>query len=1018
MPVVPVYEADRVKLDPGMNFRDNTSVNADAFGGNIARAVGGLGEGISAYGQAQAQVQKMQAQSQALVGVQQAMAEKDRLYLGDENTQGYSSLEGKNAVDAFPDYQKKWNDAKTKIRAGITDPVAQQEFDYRVMAVDNDAQRQGLATRAAGQKSFFIGEHTSAMNGFQDQAIQSPSDENRFKTYIGNGLAEIDALGAKQGWGPERITQEHAGYVSSARTKAAAFLAQTDPIAALTYATTHKDEILPDDAMNLLEKLKPEAISAVKRDAAHASISTPAPNQFAATGLPPIAYAFLGTTAQGEAHSYDILNGGGKFTGYADHPRRVGPGGASTAAGRYQFVEGTWDRVSNKLGLPDFSPASQDKGAWYLAQADYRTRTGRSLVGDIEAGNFGAIRRGLTPTWESFGQISDAEFGRRMESRLNGIVTIGGVGKSSPDYLASAGQPTADAMSSTSLSTLRPPKPTMGDVTFSPDVEAALSGLPPAYADQLRQSAVAGVAADQAEALKAQKAASVAQEDHYKLRIATSDDTLSVNDIVEDPSLDEGQKAGLVNSYNEKNKKELEARDNIRSFANGNLMVDGYTEAGRKANDAVWDKVSSSVKPEQRMPVLGELIRQTNTVPTSITNSIRGNLDSRNPARVLDAMQMSQQIQTISQTAFKGEGGDIASKAGTDYRHMVDDLGYSPQEAVAHYLAVTDPAKQRIVDEKEVNKLTEKVNVGTVTGLFSNWHSFSPAAGFDPKQSATMVADYKELLKNEYEEVADPTIAKGRADMMFRRLYGVTNATGSSIVIKYPPENYHPPVNGSYSYLNEQLIADVGKGPKGDITPDMIHIEPAPNTAARIAAGQAPAYVVTIWRKGADGLPTVDMTKDGLGLVFDPAAAMTAAREKQAPDNQREFNVAREQQNWKRGEPVAVGADAKPLQKVTADDMPSVTWSGAGRQAVAVPVTPDERQRQADAENAANEQDRADLKRKLEEAQAPFDVLNANRNEMTQEPPAPTRPPKTVAPARPAAPLMGAQREKNLKGGK
>jgi muramidase (phage lysozyme) len=54
------------------------------------------------------------------------------------------------------------------------------------------------------------------------------------------------------------------------------------------------------------------------------------------------------------------------FQSYADHPRALmvlKSGIKSTAAGRPQFIEATWDDVRRKLRLADFSPINQDRGA-------------------------------------------------------------------------------------------------------------------------------------------------------------------------------------------------------------------------------------------------------------------------------------------------------------------------------------------------------------------------------------------------------------------------------------------------------------------------------------------------------------------------------------------------------------------------------------------------------------------------------------------------------------------------------
>lgn len=61
---------------------------------------------------------------------------------------------------------------------------------------------------------------------------------------------------------------------------------------------------------------------------------------------------------------FDVIVGGALFSDYRDHPRRrvylpklkI----HSTAAGRYQILASIFDHYKKTLGLPDFSPMSQD----------------------------------------------------------------------------------------------------------------------------------------------------------------------------------------------------------------------------------------------------------------------------------------------------------------------------------------------------------------------------------------------------------------------------------------------------------------------------------------------------------------------------------------------------------------------------------------------------------------------------------------------------------------------------------
>jgi muramidase (phage lysozyme) len=82
------------------------------------------------------------------------------------------------------------------------------------------------------------------------------------------------------------------------------------------------------------------------------------------------AIAFAEGTRDQPNNGYKTLFGFGQFNDYSKHPDTVVRSGgyASAAAGRYQFMPGTFNRLAKKLGLKDFSPESQDRAAIELAR--------------------------------------------------------------------------------------------------------------------------------------------------------------------------------------------------------------------------------------------------------------------------------------------------------------------------------------------------------------------------------------------------------------------------------------------------------------------------------------------------------------------------------------------------------------------------------------------------------------------------------------------------------------------------
>ncbi|WP_249938028.1 glycoside hydrolase family 104 protein [Variovorax sp. 3P27G3] len=98
-----------------------------------------------------------------------------------------------------------------------------------------------------------------------------------------------------------------------------------------------------------------------------------------------------------------------------------GPGCVSTAAGAYQMIRPTWLAKKRQLGLPDFSPASQDAAAVQLLR-DCGAYT-RLAAGDL-AGAVSAARR----TWASLPGANYAGQGMRSMSDVTAWYQAAGGG--------------------------------------------------------------------------------------------------------------------------------------------------------------------------------------------------------------------------------------------------------------------------------------------------------------------------------------------------------------------------------------------------------------------------------------------------------------------------------------------------------------------------------------------------------------------------------------------------------------
>lgn len=220
--------------------------------------------------------------------------------------------------------------------------------------------------------------------------------------------------------------------------------------------------------------------------------------------LSPEARALLDAIAGSEsAGRYDVMYGGGRFDPALGHPHQAVPittgpnaGKTSSAAGRYQFLGSTWDDVAAQHGLSDFSPQSQDLGAWFLAADEYKRDTGRDLQADLAAGRTEAVVPSLRDVWTSLpggieqGQTADKFTGRIMTESGTPPGTLGAfVTAPAPAPMQPAPQPMAMPPS---------PYPTPGALpgtALAHDPGGTLGRIAAMYLQQSGQQATAASAA-------------------------------------------------------------------------------------------------------------------------------------------------------------------------------------------------------------------------------------------------------------------------------------------------------------------------------------------------------------------------------------------------------------------------------------------------------------------------------------------------------------------------------------------
>ncbi len=415
------------------------------------------------------------------------------------------------------------------------------------------------------------------------------------------------------------------------------------------------------------------------------------------------------------------------------------------------------------------------------------------------------------------------------------------------------------------------------DAIWSPDLDLSPE-------ERRRFSAWAHQEVNRADADR-KKASGIAAEAHERTIIdsaAGRRPPVERSVIENDPKLTEESRNTLLRQYDSAMGDIIKTNRAYDRF-NAGADFNPFDTDDRKALDGIFKRLGGDGA------ALKTVVDKTGIAPPAVVKTLRGDLASTDPAKVGSGLQLAANLISANPTVFAGQdGGDDIAKSAATFRHYIDDLGYTADQASARMAADNTPEAKKAIAAKvkgeDVDELVRKnLDISDLRSAFdTSWLPGRPEVGFSPEGRGEMFADYAELFRHRFRETGDIATAKAQAVAQLKRVWGVTRINGSETVMRYPPEQ--APGLGKLedpaSAIRAAALADLETGGFGKVDPASLKIAPIPGiTAEAFKAGQKVPYTLA-W---TDANGVYHALPPGRGFLVDPealAARQTAEREK------------------------------------------------------------------------------------------------------------------------------------------
>lgn len=342
----------QVRSRPAARQDLNVRPTAAAFGADIGRGLQQVGQGLADVGDAVAARNALTAENDAREGVNRFRERARQLRYNPET--GYLNQTGTNALSSRAAYEEQLAKARADV-ARTMSPQARREYDRLSQSIEDGAREEFIRHDSSQLRAVTNAEGQATVAGFLDEAMLNYNNPERFNEFLGRAIQEQNRIAALNGWSPEAAAQARRELVSGTHAGVAMRMADEGvggASRANDYLNEHREQLTAEDRAKVDSIVRP----LLRRDRARTWVG----DQVRASGRPNQNYTQNGGGPAGVTAPNRIAEIHALTTdAYSRETRRRESGSpdgrldaaasTSSARGPYQFIEGTWLRMVDRL---------------------------------------------------------------------------------------------------------------------------------------------------------------------------------------------------------------------------------------------------------------------------------------------------------------------------------------------------------------------------------------------------------------------------------------------------------------------------------------------------------------------------------------------------------------------------------------------------------------------------------------------------------------------------------------------